>query len=97
MRDRIDGLLTETCSLVPVNPAGIAVGTGGMGATAGSSVNSAHRVSDVDLLGQAQLALRYRVAGAGKGQDVQNVKSFNDRKRPAGNLVEPRGVEPLTS
>lgn len=47
----IDGMLTATGSLFLVNPAGIAVGTGGMVATGGSFVGSTQDVSDADFLG----------------------------------------------
>ncbi len=47
---RIDGSLTATGSVFLVNPAGVAVGSGGMVATGGSFVASTHDVTDTDFL-----------------------------------------------
>ncbi|MBX3582836.1 MAG: filamentous hemagglutinin N-terminal domain-containing protein [Rhizobiaceae bacterium] len=54
----IDGTLTSTGSVYLINPAGVAVGTGGMVRTGGSFVASAHDASDADFLDGGGLTLK---------------------------------------
>ncbi|MGB3537474.1 MAG: filamentous hemagglutinin N-terminal domain-containing protein, partial [Mesorhizobium sp.] len=54
----IDGSLTATGSLYLINPAGVAVGTGGMVRTGGSFIASTHDASDADFLDGGDLTLK---------------------------------------
>ncbi|WP_137935230.1 MBG domain-containing protein [Mesorhizobium comanense] len=54
----IDGSLTATGSLYLINPAGVAVGTGGMVRTGGSFVASTHDTTDADFLDGGGLTLK---------------------------------------
>jgi filamentous hemagglutinin family protein len=54
----IDGSLTATGSLYLINPAGVAVGTGGMVRTGGSFIASTHDASDADFLNGGDLTLK---------------------------------------
>lgn len=54
----IDGSLTATGSLYLINPAGVAVGTGGMVRTGGSFVASTHDTGDADFLDGGSLTLK---------------------------------------
>jgi filamentous hemagglutinin family protein len=54
----IDGSLTATGSLYLINPAGVAVGTGGMVRTGGSFVASTHDATDADFLDGGALTLK---------------------------------------
>ncbi|MEN5114209.1 MBG domain-containing protein [Brevundimonas diminuta] len=64
----IDGSLTATGSLYLINPAGVAVGAGGMVRTGGSFVASTHDASDADFLNGGGLTLK----GASQAAVVNN-------------------------
>jgi filamentous hemagglutinin family protein len=54
----IDGSLTATGSVYLINPAGVAIGTGGMVRTGGSFVASTHDAADADFLNGGDLTLK---------------------------------------
>lgn len=99
---RIDGSMTATGSVFLVNPAGVAVGSGGLVSTGGSFVASTQDISDADFLDGGDHTFsgtsRADVVNAGTIRSTQgDIALIARRVENTGTLDAPNGTAALAA